>query len=98
MTPEEYYKALNKGLAEAMQKTLKDTAVNASVSPYYVVNPASIPTEWIVKLDAHVQWVAERIKDKEDKKDVDCECGKDKHGFANHSRWCPKSHEDLQNL
>lgn len=20
-----------------------------------------------------------------------CECGKDKHGFANHSRWCPKA-------
>lgn len=19
-----------------------------------------------------------------------CECGKDKHGFANHSDWCPK--------
>lgn len=19
-----------------------------------------------------------------------CECGKDKHGFANHSTWCPK--------
>lgn len=19
-----------------------------------------------------------------------CECGKDKHGFANHSNWCPK--------
>lgn len=22
---------------------------------------------------------------------VKCECGKDKHGFANHSRWCPKN-------
>lgn len=20
-----------------------------------------------------------------------CECGADKHGFANHSRWCPKA-------
>lgn len=20
-----------------------------------------------------------------------CECGKDKHGFANHSSWCPKN-------
>lgn len=21
---------------------------------------------------------------------IHCECGKDKHGFANHSIWCPK--------
>ena len=21
---------------------------------------------------------------------IDCECGKEKHGFASHSRWCPK--------
>jgi len=22
--------------------------------------------------------------------DLICQCGKDKHGFANHSNWCPK--------
>lgn len=26
--------------------------------------------------------------------DVECECGKDKHGFIGHSDWCPKDNYD----
>lgn len=26
--------------------------------------------------------------------DVECECGKDKHGFIGHSDWCPKENYD----
>lgn len=28
------------------------------------------------------------------KKAKECECGADKHGFANHSDWCPKYEEE----
>lgn len=50
--------------------------------------------EWQAKMDEFGTWVLERTnctKAKETKKDVECECGKDKHGFASHSEWCGKA-------
>lgn len=86
-----FCEAVYKQIDEAQTEMIKDMVTNSSQS-YYVLNPVPyhIYPAWAAIMNEDQTWILERSEGKEEKKDVECECGKEKHGFASHSTWCPK--------
>ena len=63
----------------------------ATLSGSNTYNCVQIPPAFTITLDENGNWV----QNKNELQKAVCECGKDKHGFASHSRWCQKFEENL---
>lgn len=67
----------------------KDLWVDVTI--YTHANPAPVGTQGLTGTYSYqVDLVKEFDKLIDESKEKACECGKDKHGFASHSDWCPK--------
>lgn len=67
--------------------TLPDRALSKWASDSMLYGTAALKVAWGFEKSITGVWVDEAVPTPAVK---ECECGKEKHGFASHSTWCPK--------